>query len=155
MSKGLFMIIVLLLCFAKTRAEVITNSLLEKINSGSKQDQIEIIIEFDDRANLNDIQGDREKVINRLKTVSANSQGRLVAFLEDEKKNNRVKEIKTYFIFNGMYVKCQKEIVLQIASYNEVNKIYENGKISTGGFNKPLSSSKTNSHSKVTTSTYW
>ncbi|WP_052345869.1 S8 family peptidase [Paucisalibacillus sp. EB02] len=70
----------------------------------------------------------RSAVISELKATAISSQQNVTKYLEEEVKNGNAKDIKEFYVVNGMAVTATKEVAEKIASFPEVEKILPNEK---------------------------
>ncbi|ASK64399.1 peptidase S8 [Virgibacillus phasianinus] len=68
----------------------------------------------------------RSAVVSELKATSLTSQQGVKQYLEKEAERGNVKNIRSYYIVNGMAVTATKEIAEKVASFAEVEKILPN-----------------------------
>ncbi|WP_051359330.1 S8 family serine peptidase [Paucisalibacillus globulus] len=70
----------------------------------------------------------RSAVISELKATAIASQQKVKNFLEAEAEKGNVKDIKEFFVVNGMAVTATKEVAEKIATFQEVEKVLPNEK---------------------------
>nr|WP_176555891.1 S8 family peptidase [Virgibacillus ndiopensis] len=68
----------------------------------------------------------RSAVVSELKSTSLTSQQNVKQYLEQQSEKGNAKNIKSYYIVNGMAVTATKEVAQKIASFPEVEKILPN-----------------------------
>src|SRR5699024_2283734 len=68
----------------------------------------------------------RSAVVSELKTLSMETQHNVKAYLEKEVKKGNAKDLKTFYIVNGIAVTATKEIAERVAKFKEVEKILPN-----------------------------
>lgn len=68
----------------------------------------------------------RSAVISELKATATKSQQNVIQFLEQEEQKGNVKDVKSFYIVNGLSVTASKEIAEKIASFEEVEKVLPN-----------------------------
>ncbi len=73
----------------------------------------------------------RKAVIGELEEVALLSQEDLIKYLESRKSKGDVKEFKSYYIINGVFVKATKSVIYELAKRDDVKKIFLNKKIKT------------------------
>ncbi|MGG1676721.1 S8 family serine peptidase [Neobacillus sp. NRS-1170] len=69
----------------------------------------------------------RSSIVSELRIKADSSQSNLKKYLEKEKNNGNVKDIKSFYIVNGMAVKATEEVMKNIAAMPEVESIKPNG----------------------------
>ncbi|ASN07332.1 peptidase S8 [Virgibacillus necropolis] len=126
---------------AVTKVKV-SDRLLEKFE---KDDKVTFLIKFKEKADTKKIAKEakasaksanltaqkleliqRSAVVSELKATSLVSQQGVKQYLEQEAKKGNVKDIRSYYIVNGMAVTATKEIAQKVASFAEVEKILPN-----------------------------
>jgi subtilisin family serine protease len=65
------------------------------------------------------------QVINTLQTKASLSQKVFLDFLENEKREGKVKDYKSFWITNAVWVNAPKEVIENISKFPEVEIIYE------------------------------
>lgn len=70
----------------------------------------------------------RSAVVSALKTTAGQSQRAVSDYLENEAEDGNAADIRPYFIVNGMAVTATKDVVKEIASFSEVEKVLPNEK---------------------------
>ncbi|WP_188454287.1 S8 family peptidase [Virgibacillus oceani] len=68
----------------------------------------------------------RSAVVSELKSASLTSQQNVKNYLEQQSEKGNAKNIKSYYIVNGMAVTATKEVAQKIAAFPEVEKILPN-----------------------------
>ncbi|MEH7336105.1 S8 family serine peptidase [Neobacillus drentensis] len=69
----------------------------------------------------------RSSIVSELRIKANSSQSNLKKYLEKEKNNGNVKDIKSFYIVNGMAVTATEEVMKNIAAMPEVESIKPNG----------------------------
>src|SRR5699024_7342546 len=65
-------------------------------------------------------------VVTALKNTADDEQQRVLDYLEREEKKGNAKDIKSYFIVNGIAVTATKEIAEKLAGFAEIEKVLPN-----------------------------
>ena len=104
-----------------------------KLDKLQDNDIIQIIVELNQQADFTRVRGNRTEVIVLLQNVANATQSKIISFLENEQRANKVITFKSYYIFNGLFVECTKEAVLRLADFEEIKTIFENKTISITG----------------------
>ncbi|MEH7223098.1 S8 family serine peptidase [Bacillus sp. JJ1566] len=68
----------------------------------------------------------RNAIVSELRTTAIETQGNVKAYLEKEEAAGNAKDIKSFFIVNGMGVTATKDVMEKIASFPEVEKVLPN-----------------------------
>ncbi|WP_449537124.1 S8 family serine peptidase [Ferdinandcohnia sp. Marseille-Q9671] len=68
----------------------------------------------------------RNAIVSELRTTAIETQGDVKTYLEKEEAAGNAKDIKSYFIVNGMAVTATKDVMEKIASFPEVEKVLPN-----------------------------
>ncbi|MCP3738558.1 S8 family serine peptidase [Rossellomorea sp. BNER] len=68
----------------------------------------------------------RNMVVSELRAKALETQAEVKQYLNKEKKSGNVKEIKDFYIVNGMAITSTKEVMENIANFQEVEKILPN-----------------------------
>ncbi|MDQ0270833.1 S8 family peptidase [Cytobacillus purgationiresistens] len=68
----------------------------------------------------------RSAVLSELRSTAIETQGQVTDFLEKQEKSGKAKDIKSFYIVNGMAVTATKEVMEKIAAFPEVEKILPN-----------------------------
>jgi subtilisin family serine protease len=71
-----------------------------------------------------------QKILKTLKTEVSSSQSEIINYLQEKTKHGSVKEFKTFWITNSIFLTATREEIEKIASRNDVETIYENYPIS-------------------------
>ncbi|RDW22207.1 hypothetical protein CWR48_00435 [Oceanobacillus arenosus] len=79
------------------------------------------------RASLQEIEEVKhEAVISALKDTSNESQQDVLGYLEEQVKAGNARNIRPYYIINGIVVTATKEVAEEVSTYSEVEKILAN-----------------------------
>ncbi|RDW20595.1 S8 family serine peptidase [Oceanobacillus chungangensis] len=79
------------------------------------------------RASLQEIElNQHEAVISALKETSEQEQQDVLKFLQEQEKLGNAKNIKPYYIINGIVVTATKEVAEKVSTFSEVDKILPN-----------------------------
>ncbi|WP_226673089.1 S8 family serine peptidase [Rossellomorea aquimaris] len=68
----------------------------------------------------------RNMVVSELRATALESQAQVKEYLQKEKKSGAVKEIKDFYVVNGMAVTSTKKVMEKISTFAEVEKILPN-----------------------------
>ena len=68
----------------------------------------------------------RNMVVSELRATALESQAQVKEYLTKEKKSGAVKEIKDFYVVNGMAVTSTKKVMEKISTFAEVEKILPN-----------------------------
>ncbi|TMU86636.1 DUF1416 domain-containing protein [Bacillus sp. BHET2] len=68
----------------------------------------------------------RNMVVSELRATALESQAQVKEYLTKEKKSGAVKEIKDFYVVNGMAVTSTKKVMEKISTFAEVDKILPN-----------------------------
>jgi bacillopeptidase F len=68
----------------------------------------------------------RNLVVSELRSTALETQAEVKKYLNNEKKSGAVKEVKGFYVVNGMAVTSTKEVMEKIANFPEVEKILPN-----------------------------
>ncbi|MCS0543304.1 protease inhibitor I9 family protein, partial [Aeromonas veronii] len=68
----------------------------------------------------------RNAIVSELRTTAIETQGEVKAYLQKEEASGNAKDIKSFFIVNGMAVTATKDVMEKIASFPEVEKVLPN-----------------------------
>lgn len=110
---------------------------LKQLKSMQDEDFIPVIIHLKEKVNLKNIKSNINKnnfsadavkqhkkaVINELKETAMNTQGVILTALEKQKSKGKAKDIKSFWIFNGITAKITKDVIYQLADNPEVERI--------------------------------
>ena len=97
-----------------------------------KSDLEKVVKEFKAKAKTKKLSSQESKfqqrsvVLSDLKSVSLESQQKVVAFLENETKNGNVTDFQSFHIVNGLSVTATKKVAEKIATFAEVEKLLPN-----------------------------
>ena len=68
----------------------------------------------------------RNAIVSELRTTAIETQGDVKTYLQKEEASGNAKDIKSFFIVNGMAVTATKDVMEKIASFPEVEKVLPN-----------------------------
>ncbi|MGM0846316.1 MAG: S8 family serine peptidase [Bacillota bacterium] len=68
----------------------------------------------------------RNMVVSELRSTALKTQAEVKKYLAKQKKSGAVKEVKDFYVVNGMAVTSTKEVMEEIAAFSEVEKILPN-----------------------------
>ncbi|TYS15438.1 S8 family serine peptidase [Rossellomorea vietnamensis] len=68
----------------------------------------------------------RNMVVSELRSTALKTQADVKKYLAKQKKSGAVKEVKDFYVVNGMAVTSTKEVMEEIAAFSEVEKILPN-----------------------------
>ncbi len=74
----------------------------------------------------------RQALVSSLQATAQRSQAAVISFLEGRKLSGQVKEISSYWIFNGLAVSGDRDTLLALASRSDVERIQANHVIRLG-----------------------
>ncbi len=103
--------------------------LLRRVVEGNATDSHRFIIELTTQAKLDDLSGAesrvdrRVQVVHQLQTVAAQSQVGVLDALEALRAEGRVHEVRPFWVFNGVAVTAEGEVLLALAARPEVSMI--------------------------------
>jgi subtilisin family serine protease len=71
-----------------------------------------------------------EEILRTLKSEASSSQSEIINYLREKKKQGRVKEFKTFWMTNSIFLNATKDEIKRLAYRDDVKTIYENYPIS-------------------------
>lgn len=118
------MIGTVLLCFTLISG-TIHASLQEKLTALNDRDMIRVIVHMRDQAYLSAVPVvfSKEKKIEFLRAYAQNNQADLLKDLT--RFSDRIQDVKTFWIFNGLVLNATKEVICWIASRDDVDYIID------------------------------
>ncbi len=100
-------------------------TLQEKLQSAGPDDQIAVLVHLSDKPDFEGKRGmPHSEYVNYLKTFAENSQRTILAEL-NSKYSGKISDLKTYWIFNGFYMKATKDVIYYLAGRNDVEYIID------------------------------
>lgn len=136
------MIITVVLPSSKSFAidEIYSDEVLDEIN---KNEYTDILIELKDKVtnivrvssydDKEDTDIKREKIVENLKINRDISQENILEFLENEKKEGKVKELESFYIVNTIRIVAEKETIEKLQNFPNIERITLNEKIKLDG----------------------
>jgi bacillopeptidase F len=105
-------------------ANIIDPELEQLLLSSAPDDELPVIVTLSDKADLSQIKDKnkgilRSKIIKSLKSKADSTQGPLKSFLNSK----GVKRTTSFWIFNGMAVKAQKDVINELANQPGIESI--------------------------------
>ena len=74
-----------------------------------------------------------QELLSVLKAEASSSQSEIIKYVQESIGQGRVKEFKTFWITNSIFVRATRDVIEKIASRKDVETIYENYPISLVG----------------------
>ncbi|MBA4538610.1 S8 family serine peptidase [Bacillus aquiflavi] len=122
--------------------EKITGKLLKQFE---EKDQVTFLIKFKEQVNTTEVAKQAEKataaqnitsakaksikrssIVSSLRAVSIETQENTLKYLKKQEKAGKAKDIESFFIVNAIAVTATKDVMEQIASFPEVDKVLPN-----------------------------
>ena len=125
MKKFIAALFVFLALFSVCNAKI-EPRLSSKLNVLSSSEEISVIVYMKDGAPLSSLSGTRKDRIASMKRFSEISQAGVRSFLETKKQKVKNIAYQKFWSFNGLALKAPKEVIEEIASRDDVEKITEN-----------------------------
>ncbi|RJX22064.1 MAG: hypothetical protein C4570_01785 [Ammonifex sp.] len=118
-------------------APKLDSQLVEKLKSVREGELIPVIVHMREKADLKKLKMHFNKhnfspaafeqhkaaVVDELKSHAKKTQEKVLATLEDQKAKGKAKDIKSFWIFNGITAKAGKEVIYELARNPAVEKI--------------------------------
>lgn len=105
-----------------------SQELLQEIEVQSPGETIDVIVTLKEQADLSGIPGNSKaernrNVIERLQSRANKDQKQLRIYLEAAKKSGRAKDVQYYWIFNGIALRAEPNLIEDLARFPEVGSI--------------------------------
>jgi len=103
-----------------------TAELQKQLSAAKPDEMVGAVVKMKAVANLNGIQGVRAPVFAELRRAATMSQTGLIGYLNAADVQKRVSVIRPFWIDNIVFVKATKDVILQLASRDDVAEVFEN-----------------------------
>lgn len=124
--KSFKLLFALLILFNNVFAqeEKIDDKLKLAMLSADSTEFFDIIIELREQVNFADRHLTRFQVLSELMNLAETSQALVRQLLEQERLAGNVASFKTYYVFNGVSVRCKKAIIAKLVLLPAISKVY-------------------------------
>ncbi|MEO0231625.1 MAG: S8 family serine peptidase [candidate division WOR-3 bacterium] len=103
-------------------------SLQEILKNIGDDEKIGVIVHLKEKPDFDKLKNlSPEEYVEFLKNFSENSQRRILNYLYQNK--DKIYDLKSYWIFNGIYLKTTKDVIEEISKFDEVEYIIEDFEI--------------------------
>lgn len=155
LTKSCFAWVLFLFASQTLYAQNIHSELNAILKGMASNDFIDVIIEFKESADLSKLKGNRSAVISALLVKANQTQKNVLLFLNNEKNKGNVKQIRSFYIVNGIHTRCTKDVVEKLLTFNEIAVVYFDEVVKTGGIKFTKTSEVSNNIYSTTSSNYW
>ncbi|MEK5105147.1 S8 family serine peptidase [Cytobacillus sp. FSL K6-0129] len=131
---------------AKSASEVAENKISKTLTKEfKKEEQVTFLVKFKEKADPQKSAQKAEKaaaaqkqsaaqakymkrsaIVSDMRTVAIESQDTVLSYLEKQEKKGNAKEVQSFFIVNAVAVTATKDVMEQLATFPEVEKILPN-----------------------------
>jgi hypothetical protein len=103
-----------------------TAELQKQLSAAKPDEMVGAVVKMKTVANLNGIQGVRAPVFAELRRAATMSQTGLIGYLNAADVQKRVDIVRPFWIDNIVFVKATKDVILELASRDDVAEVFEN-----------------------------
>ncbi len=127
-----FFSIVALSFSVSAQEDRIDSKLKTAMNSASDSDFIGVIIELSEQPQFSSDVRTRAEVLTYLQEFTSLRQDPIRRFLTVNLSSKNVETFKPYYIFNGLYAKCQKAVIEKLSQFASIARIHLDEVIKVG-----------------------
>jgi hypothetical protein len=123
-SLKVFCAVIVFFTNAFAQEEKIDEKLKTIIASTNATEFLDVIIELNEQSNFDGRHLSRAQVVSELMQLAGRSQTPIRQFLEQKRVHGSVESFKPYYIFNGIWTRCQKSVIDELIFLPAISKVY-------------------------------